>query len=230
MRCAFAMASVVLLAVTPAGGQDAGVSPLSDLVESLAPAAEISGTPVIGIVSPGTRGQGNVIVARIPAAWAGAAVCARVVSSDGRYEALRSFSVRPDWPGGLATMDFPTRFGAELAEFADVELGIGVAAGRCDSPETTLTIVPAAWNSADLGSGGLLLVNSFRAEETYLLAGQLSLDITCQPLDSSKRTAFDSMCPLPQSLFESGLLVEVELNRIRRGSLMLGEVFVIDAR
>lgn len=230
MRRAFAMAVIVLSSTGAGAAQDAGVSPVGDLVESYAPAAEVSGTPIVGLVSAGTPSPSNVIAARVPTPWAGTTLCARMVSSDGRYEAERSYSVPAGWQGGLATMDFPTRFGAEIAALAEAELGVRVTAGSCEGPEVEAVIIPAAWSSTGLGSGAVLLVNSFRADETYILAGQLGLDITCEPLSSERRTAFDVMCPLPASLFESGVRVELELNRIRRGSLMAGELFVIDAR
>lgn len=230
MRSAFAMVVVCLCATGLACAQDAIVSPVGELVESYAPAAEISGTPIVGLVSAGPANNSNVIATRVPAPWAGTTLCARMVSSDGRYEATRSFSVPEGWQGGIATMDFPTRFGTEISALTEMELGVSVTAGSCDEPADEAVMVPAAWNSAGLGTGAVLLVNSFRADETYILVNALGLDITCEPLSSEKRTAFDAMCPLPASLFESGERVELELNRIRRGSLMAGELFVIDTR
>lgn len=224
------MAVFSLSALGASSAQQASVPPAGELVESYAPVAEISGTPIVGLVSAGEPSQSNVIAARVPAPWAGANVCARMVSSDGRYEATRSFSVPADWQGGIAALDFPTRFGAEISALEDMELGVSVTEGGCDGPEGEAVMIPAAWSSKDLGTQAVLLVNSFRADETYILVSQLGLDITCEPLSSEKRTAFDAMCRLPESLVESGQRVQLELNRIRRGSLMAGELFVIDMR
>lgn len=230
MQRTFAMAVVGLCAIGQVIGQEMNVSPIGDLVESYAPAAEISGTPIVGLVSAGPAGQSNVITTRLPEQWAGTTLCARMVSSDGRYEAARPYGVPSGWQGGVATMDFPTRFGTEIAALTTLELGVSVTAGACDEPAGEAVMVPAAWSSVGLGSDAVLLVNSFRADEIYVLASEMGLDITCEPLSSEKRTAFDAMCPLPARLFESGERVRLELNRIRRGSLMAGELFIIDAR
>lgn len=219
------------LASAGAQAQEGSLPPFGELSERYAPTADISGTPVVGLVSAGAAvPDRHAITARVPAAWAGKVICAKMVSSDGRYDAERSFRVPEAWRSGLATLDFPTRFGAELNALGQGELGVMVIAGSCTEPAAAMEVVPAAWSSAELAETGTLLVNSFRAEETYVLIGALGLDIACVPLASEKRTAFDTECALPAEIFRQGERIEVELNRIRRGALMGGEVFAIDLR
>lgn len=219
------------LASAGALAQDDSLPPFGELSERYAPTADISGTPVVGLVSSGGAAPSrHAITAHVPSAWAGTVICAKMVSSDGRYDAERSFRVPEEWRSGLATLDFPTRFGAEINALGKGELGVMVTAGSCMEPASPMEMVPAAWSSVDLAETGTLLVNSFRADETYLLIGALGLDIGCMPLQSEKRTAFDTQCELPAEVFMQGDRIEVELNRIRRGALMGGEVFAIDLR
>lgn len=222
---------IVLLAMTPVMAQDGAVLASGALVERYAPAAEISGTPLVGLVAAGQVDPAlRRIMARIPADWVGETVCARMVSSDGRYEAEREYSVPAGWQSGLANLDFPTRYGEQLAEFGAQELGVLVTRGSCGNQADERQIVPAGWNLTNQSDSAALMVNSFRADETYLIVAALGLDISCQPVASSRRTAFDTICPLPASLLDASGLVSVELNRIRRGVMMPGDLFSIDLR
>jgi hypothetical protein len=234
MRVGLAMAGLVGAVMAlgqDAAAQEAALPPAGDLFERYAPMADISGTPVMGLVAPAaTASAEQSITARVPSSWAGQTICAQMVSSDGRYDAQRSFAVPADWESGPAKLPFPTRYEAELGGRAVTELGVVVSLGDCSSEPAVDEIVPAAWRSEGLGGSVLLLVNSFRADETYIIVGALGLDIGCVPLDSEQRTAFDTMCPLPATLLEEHDRLEVELNRIRRGTLMGADLFAIDLR
>jgi len=200
-----------------------------NLSERYAPSADISGSPVLGVLAlRAGGGAGNSIVAQIPASWAGQVVCARMVSSDGRYDGNRPFGVPLDWRGGLAQLDIPTQFGPQLDALDEMELGVSVSMEDCAAAPGEQHMVPAAWGSTALGAEILVLVNSFRADEAYLYISSQGADIACEPARIEARTAFDMICPLPPKLVEAGGQLDVELNRIRRGTMMGSDYFTID--
>lgn len=185
----------------------------------------------MGLVASGTSDPSRQqITARVPAGWGGKPICASVVSSDGRYEARGSYIVPEGWQGGELELAFPTRFGAELREFEADDMGVMVSDRGCDAPLAEPVLVPAAWNASGFSGSARLLVNSFRAEETYLIVAEHNLDITCAPLANTRRTAFDTECELPQELLDGGGVVMVELNRVRRGAIAPADYFTIDLR
>mgnify|MGYP001083966898 CR=1 FL=1 len=53
--------------------------------------------------------------------------------------------------------------------------------------------MPATWSGEDMEPGAMLLVNSFRADETYLFDAATGVDVTCTPLAVPTRTGFDTV-------------------------------------
>lgn len=228
MRLSFAMG---LVAVFLSGTVPVWAEPLEirgDLWERYAPSADISGSPVLGLVAirAGEMAPSG-IVAAIPASWEGQTVCARMVSSDGRYDAYRAFGVPAGWEGGVAELDIPTQHLTQLNALDEMELGVAVSMDDCAEQPETLRIVPAAWGSTGLGGELRLLINSFRADEAYLYFSSHNLDVDCAPVATEARTAFDMVCPIPSELAGAGT-VEAELNRVRRGAVMGSVYFTVD--
>ncbi|WIY52338.1 hypothetical protein O9Z70_12830 [Devosia sp. YIM 151766] len=228
---------MALVAVSLLGGANAAMAQgtaleeRGELRERYAPSADISGSAVIGLVAARAGpAVPNAIIASIPAGWAGQDICARMVSSDGRYDATRPFFVPAAWPAGLARLDIPTRFEAQLNALEEVALGVAVSLGDCDQANEERQFVPAAWGSAALGETLLLLVNSFRADEAYLYFPESGADVDCAPAAIEARTAFDMVCPLPAELVAQGGAQAAELNRVRRGTMMGSDYFTIDLR
>lgn len=218
--------------VAPAAGQaqDNVPAPVSDLVERYAPAAQISGTPVMGLSLAGMLNpSAGRITAFVPARWQEQVFCVRVVSSDGRYLAQREYRAPAQWQSGLVSLEFPTRSSSRLSHTGAQDIGVTLWVGSCEDTPAALRIAPAIWNNAEaISGGGELLVNSFRAQETYLIVGERRERIACSFLAHERRTAFDTSCTLPEGLLEPGQTLEVELNRIRRGQIVPGETFTID--
>ena len=201
------------------------------LVERYAPAADISGAPLVGLVA-GRSGAvlPQTVTARIPGAWAGETLCVRLVSSDGRYSAFRPFDVPADWQTELAQLAIPTQFESQLNQLQPEELGILVSLDDCSGGAAGERIVPATWSGDGLAPGAVLLVNSFRADEAYLFDAASGSDVSCAPLAVATRTAFDTACPLPEAWTGGSGVLELELNRVRRGSMMGSDYFAIDLR
>ena len=229
------IARAVLLAGLIASGaawaQETAPAPVGDMVERYAPAAQISGTAIMGLSLAGTldpsRGQ---ITAFVPAHWQDQIFCARVVSADGRYLAQREYRTPAQWQSRLVALEFPTRSSAQLSHLSSLDIGITLRTGGCETMPRALRVAPAIWNHAQaIGEGGELLVNSFRAQETYLVVkddGTRRID--CAFLPHERRTAFDASCVLPPDLLAAGRTLEVELNRIRRGQILPSDTFTID--
>lgn len=205
-------------------------APVSDLVERYAPAAQISGTPVMGLALAGALDpSAGQITAFVPAQWQEQVFCARVVSSDGRYLAQREYRAPAQWQSRLVSLEFPTRSSSQLPHIGGEDIGVTLWVGSCESAPAALHIAPAIWNKAEaIADGGELLINSFRSQETYLYVRERGEKIACSFLAHERRTAFDTSCKLPAALLAPGQTLEIELNRIRRGQIVPGEVFVID--
>lgn len=230
MRRGFAMGIIAVF--TLAGSLAGRAEPLEirgELRERYAPSADISGSPVLGLVAlRAGEAAASRIVAQVPGSWAAQIVCARMVSSDGRYDASRPFGVPADWQGGIAELDIPTRYLAELDALDELELGVAVSMDDCSGQPDGLRIVPAVWGSTEMVPEIRLLINSFRADEAYLYIAARNADIACDPVATEARTAFDMVCPLPQDLLAEGGVLEVELNRVRRGAMMGSTYFTIE--
>lgn len=163
-------------------------------------AAQISGVVVAGVLRHGDApdGVGAVtLAADLPPEWAGSEVCARVLSSDGLYEASNIYGVPADWTGGRASLPFPSSYSELLAEAEPGEIAVQIAQGPCDTL-SSLTAV-AIWNEE--GNAQLdLLINAFRADEVFIYADGVADPVRCTPLALSGASAFDYRCALPEGL------------------------------
>ena len=188
------------------------------LVEHYESAAKISGSTVVGVVADGSGLTQPGLGARVPASWAGKSFCVHVVSIDGRYEASQEYAVPGNWQGGVAELAFPTRYREFLNARQPNELGARIALGTCVSLKSETDFAAAGWNMSTGGLGAIsLLINSFRADETYLVLDD-GTEVDCVEIDGPHRTAFDTKCtikPVPDAQSMS-----IELDRIKNGGYM----------
>lgn len=216
------------MVVAPISGLAQEAVPIGqgEVVEHYEAAAQISGSSIMGLSLAGALDPSrNLISALVPGAWQGKTFCVRIVSSDGRYLAQRSYLVPGKWHSQMVALDFPTRRSRELPEVSSQDIGLTLWEGDCASIPVAMRIAPAIWNG-DLETvpDAELLVNSFRATETYLMVDTRRFN--CTALSHERRTAFDTVCTLPAEML-TGESLTVDVNRIRRGNLLLGETFVI---
>lgn len=228
----FSTCALLLLGLAPAAAQVAEITPKGALVEHYGSKARISSGEqvagiVVGLLMSGPKATARpALFARVPAAWRGADMCVRVVSSDGRYEAVQAYAIGAAWRGGVARLPFKSdRHEELLKELESADIAVAVRRGACG--EDSAEYAPAGWNEdipADT-DGARLLVNSARADEVYLVVGDA--DISCVPSQSSNRTAFDFICDLPGAILFGGEALSVEVNRVRRGSFDAAVAVVI---
>lgn len=220
---AIVLAGATIAVASSAIAQELPLSGSADFYERYEAAAQITGTPVVGLVALGAGAAPAALQAAIPKDWQGE-VCARLVSSDGRYEARGQYTLPSDWSGGATTLSYPTGYDKQLAALAPQSMAVLVSLGACEGQITDVAI--AGWKSATEGSGALLMVNSFRADETYIILPS-GADIGCMPVETVQRTAFDVTCAIPAEALVAGEPVEIELNRVRRGAIQPTEIIRI---
>lgn len=173
--------------------------------------ALISGHLVTGVQNRGAPGDEVKLQANIPAAWAGEIVCSRVVSVDGLYEASNEYSVENDWPGGIATLPYPTRQPDVLSGRASDAISVRVSRSNCNSEAKEATL--ASWGDAQ--SEPALLVNSFQADALFAYYNDLA-PVRCMPITLEGRSAYDMRCPMVDETLAGR--VDVELFRIVGGN------------
>ncbi len=210
----------------PAFAAPLELAPDGEFYENYGAATKISGAPIVGVMALGSPRPGVPLTATIPASWGGMAICARLVSSDGRYEARGQYRVPVGWGGGVAELDYPTDITNKIAQLTADEIAALISRGDCDHRTRPLAL--AEWK-ADPGVAATLLVNSFRSEETFLVFPS-GADVSCEPIASAQRTAFDMSCSIPDELAAGAASLEIEINRVRAGSIAPPTVVTVDLR
>ena len=161
--------------------------------EEVRTGAQISGVMVAGLQRQGLAPAAARLRAWVPADWAGATVCARVVSVDGLYEAANDYEVAEDWSGAYADMPYPTRHPDRLDGAGRDGIAVRVTRGVCDGPPGDAT--SALWNDG-LTQPLSLLVNSFQADSVFAYVEGATTPIRCGPVAQDGRSAYDVTCPM----------------------------------
>lgn len=198
-----------------AGG---AISPVGSPRETFLSAAQISGSVIVGIQLQGAVAKERPHLSGVlPAAWQGRSMCVRLTSSDGRYVAEQGYDIGAGWAGGLAALPYGTAYLAQLQHYSASDMAVRITLGNCSSPEATFAV--AGWDIGEAGGveGAMLMVNSFRADEVYLIDRASGLDLPCHAVAGGPRTSFDTYCPLPLHLLRGSGQLRIEVNRIRRG-------------
>lgn len=197
-------------------------SPFNEIVH---PAAKISGARFLGFLAADPEAPGGVeredgaFRAWIPADWGGSEICLRVMSADGLYESANLYRTPEGWSGGTARFDYPTRAPEALAGREAEELALSVTRGDCAAAEAEAALA-GRLDAAPGEEGALLLLNVFRAEETYVeVEGRADApEILCKPAQASVRMAYDTACRLPAGVFKDGR-AELIVMPVKNGEL-----------
>lgn len=169
---------------------------------------------VIGVVrraAPELDGAADAIVADIPVDWAPGPVCLALLTQDGLYEYRSTYAPPPGWDGEQPVM-LPFEPTTDvLARYPREEVALLAHRGACDVPEAP--IAPASWPAAADDGGTIveLLINSFRADEVFLVVGTPP-DVAlaeCAAVETGARVAFDFRCPLRIDSFHGPTPVQV---------------------
>ena len=137
--------------------------------ESYGEAANISaGAVIVGILAIGPEATKTPsLSAFVPSGWD--RLCVRLLSNDGRYVAHVEYRSDGDWQGeGAAPLGFATRYPEVLKAATAKRMAVLVLGGACDAVDPPVAI--GGWNIDPLAKPAeiVLLVNSFRADETYV--------------------------------------------------------------
>lgn len=176
--------------------------------EELQNTARISGHVLAGVQKRAFRNDEEDIslATYVPAAWAGGSLCLKVVSLDGRYEAVGEYDVATSWKGGIVRLSYPTKYSDMLQQRPEDGLGLRVARGLCTQDASEATVV--YWN--DPGAVPVtILVNSFQADAVYAYIGNDPMPVRCEPVDLDGRSAYDTRCPLSAVDAETPLDLEI---------------------
>jgi hypothetical protein len=197
--------------------------------ERLLEAARISGAVVAGLqVRRPARSVVDLKV-HVPEEWLGKKICARVVSADGLYEAVNTYTIPEGLRGGIAMaslegVPFDTAYGQRLSEAESDGLAIRVTLGDCESGAPRDATV-AYWNADDAGQV-TLLVNSFRASRVFVYIGDgTASPVACEAVALPARTAYDTKCAL--EALPVGEHVKLTVFRVRdNGSTASDEILL----
>ena len=215
--------ALLIVAVSPALAREGnGALKPARLDESLRESPMISGARLAGYAVPEAPGAARTAFrAWLPAGMGGSALCLRVVAADALYEARGVYEVPADQPAGAVLLDFDSRYGTDFWQSRAVELGAdGVAVllteGACPGTEGTdarpgravpvlATTEATAEATAEATTEATteatapvpaLLVNSFRAEQSFVFVDGLTDPTPCERIAAPVRTAFDTRCEL----------------------------------
>lgn len=210
--------SGLVLCGVPALAEDA-IRAEGPLAETLIAKAEISRVLVTGFQAIGAAPpERPALWASVPATWRGQSLCLRLLSADGTYSAQQTFAVPPDWGGGVSSLDFATAFADRLEALKADEMAVRISLGDCSAGDTVYAL--GSWNS-DRRSGpadGVLLLNSMRASEVYLIEKGSGRELSCTVKTAGASTSFDTLCPIPAPLLSGEGRLTFEVNSIRRGT------------
>ncbi len=206
-----AISAALMLTVVSASAQESNLLPLlgdDAMNEMLNGSPEIRGVLVMGLQVYRDLPEGADPDMRIsvPETWAAGEICVRVMSSDGLYEAINAHRVPDSAKGGVGRVEYATKYRDILADKRQGDLGIRITENACGAEgedETRLT--PAYWNSGTDEAGLSLLLNTMRAQQTYVYVGGISgTRIACNDTGRPSRFAFDTICQFDSALLEPG--------------------------
>ncbi|MGD9918352.1 MAG: hypothetical protein AB7U46_10045 [Paenirhodobacter sp.] len=175
---------------------------------------EISGARLVGfLAAPQGRPEGDAVAvaAAIPPDWQGQELCLKIVSADGLYESRNAYRVAPGWSGGRTALSYPSTHAREALAYPGSQIAGLVSLGDCGQPQAQ--VAPIYWGRN--AAGGLaVLLNTARSDETFLTFPDQpdQDDVTCEPVATELRTAFDTRCDLPAALAARGEIEAVVIS------------------
>ncbi|MCK0140524.1 hypothetical protein [Aliiroseovarius sp. F47248L] len=194
---------------------------LVNLKDEMLPEPRVTAEAVfVGLVRPtiNARDQAGreTILAALPPNARSTDVCVRVTTEDGRYFGNARYSAEAGGDSPMTLMDYvPLR--PELRDYEDAE--IAVLAFPCSADSALTNVAVASWradDTDDLGQTVTVLVNSFRADEAFLIVNDAN-QVTCTPTAGGERAAFDFSCDIDVSEIKGG--ARIALYRMRGTSI-----------
>ncbi|MDE9451676.1 hypothetical protein J3R80_14465 [Aliiroseovarius sp. Z3] len=194
---------------------------LVDLEDEMLPEPRVTAEAVfVGLVRPTNNTNdpeaGETILAALPPDARSADVCVRVTTEDGRYFGHARYSAEAGGASPMTLMDYvPLR--PELRDYQAAE--IAVLAFPCSADPALTDVAVASWradDTDDLGQTVTVLVNSFRADEAFLIVNDAK-QVTCVPTAGGERAAFDFSCDIDVSEIKAG--ARIALYRMRGTSI-----------
>ncbi|WP_324754073.1 hypothetical protein [Roseovarius sp. Pro17] len=206
-----AIFAALIVTIVSARAQEGNLLPLSSkepMNEMLHPSAEIRGALVMGlqVYRDLPDGADPDVRVKVPETWKAGEICVHVLSSDGLYEAINAHIVPDTAKGGVGRVQYITEYSDLLTDMRQGDLGLRITEKACgDESEDATRLTPAYWNSsADAGDLSLLL-NTMRAEKTYLYVGGSSgTQVECRDTGRPARHAFDTICQFDRALLGPG--------------------------
>lgn len=227
----FKVSSLLLLLPTIALAQDKSKVELTpeSFTEVVQTAAQISGAHLVGLARFGAmpRKMAQIqVAAYVPAAWAGSQTCLSVMSIDGFYQSIGTYSVADNWDGGEVVLAYPTETPNRIKEYKKGEVAPLFSKGACGEELSESSTV--FWGE-NLDQKQALLLNTSRSDETYVFFPDFPDldDVECERSKLDNRTAFDTLCFLPEAVSDRSQLTvgTVSFKNGEMGREVMFEIF-----
>lgn len=164
--------------------------------ETLRDSAEISGAIIVGLQLRGKQTGSRGLDPKLSGLVPGDPVCLRLISANGLYDAINTFTYRDGGAAESPMIDITalTRHGQFLGELEEDEIAAAVSKGECGEPSEGY--YPVSWGVAEADTARLFL-NSFRADTVVARFEETNEVVRCAPVEVEVRSAYDTACDLP---------------------------------
>jgi len=158
------------------------------------------------------------MIARLPKAWVGESVCARLLSPDALFEAVAEYDVE-DSAAGKTTVLGLTFNADDLRTIQEREmdqLALSVSRGGCQSAPEEFAMSMTNQRIEDAYEALTVFVNSQNAARVTVEVRSSdggSNTIRCQRSNEPSRVGFDHLCSLPLDLFPTEEKTELRISR-----------------
>ena len=191
------------------------------LNESLLRQAQVSSydSLVLGIKGSGKKSASRPSLrAFIPSSWKGLNLCVRVMSADGRYEAVNTFHVTSssEFSGTVVRFPYVSAYAKHLRQLSADDVAVLVRNANCNTSKGDYTI--AYWDTENSGPTDMLRlqIHSFDAEIVEVFPDPFDeTPIICNKLGLESDTAFDTLCEIPRSELPKKGVAEIEIYRTK---------------
>ena len=204
----FAALMIITVNVRAQEGNLLALSSTEPMNEMLHESAEIRGALVMGlqVYSDLPDGADLDVRVKVPETWEAGEICVHVLSSDGLYEAINAHIVPDTAKGRFGRVQYITKYNDIFTDMRHGDLGLRITEKACDDDGADATrLTPAYWNSASDAGDLSLLLNTMRAEKTYLYVGGTSgTRVDCSDTGRPARHAFDTICKFDRTLLGPG--------------------------
>lgn len=174
----------------------------SDFHETFVDEVPVSGQVVVGIGI--ARAEDSVhsdqLAVFLPKGGPGEGICVQAISRDGRYWSKNAFDLPELAAASFVTLDYPTRYLAEISALSPDDFAVLASAGDCQRV-TNEELFIADWMPLDNSNPGQVkvFINSGRSDSfisALTLEGKRFQRSRCRRLLEGRRTGYDTICEL----------------------------------